>query len=116
MLVETVHASSLLFLCVFLSRPFPKVFQKFRCVILKEIEVHDNGNLEDQVAFERGLVEDFVDMVAGTANLAGQPACAALVDFELRLDEVPDVEVAFVGFHCLGLFSASPLCSVLATK
>ena len=40
-------------------------------------------------------------MVARAANLACQPACAALVGFELRLDELPDVDVAFVGFHCL---------------
>ncbi len=44
-------------------------------------------------------IEDFVDMVARAANLTCQPACAALVGFELRLDEVPDMDAVFLAVH-----------------
>ena len=38
-------------------------------------------------------------MVTRAANLTCQPACAALVGLELRLNEVPDVDVAPSAFH-----------------
>lgn len=45
-----------------------------------------------------GIAEHLVNMVARAANLTCQPACAALVGFELLTDEVPDVDVA-IAFH-----------------
>ena len=47
-------------------------------------------------------------MVAGAANLACQPACAALVGFELLTDEVPDVDVA-AAFHTLDVRASALL-------
>ena len=50
-------------------------------------------------------------MVAGAANIACQLTGAALVGFELRLDKMPDVDVAFL-VHCLlllGALALSPL-------
>lgn len=63
--------------------------------------MHRKGNAKQQVGVERRLVEDFVDMVAGAANLTCQPACAALVGFQLCLDEMPDVDTALNVFHLL---------------
>ena len=40
-------------------------------------------------------------------DFARQPAHAAVVGFQLLADEVPDVDIAFVGFHCLGFVWAS---------
>ena len=90
------------FLCVFLPRPFPKIFQKFRCVVLEKVELHGFGDSQYQIAVEGGFVEDFVDIVAGAMDFACQPAHAALVFAQLLVDELPDMDVAFVGFHCLG--------------
>ena len=104
------------FLCVFLPCPFPKICQKLRRVILEEIEMHGFGDSQYQIAVEGGFVEDFVDIVAGAMDFTRQPTHAAVVGLQLLVDEVPDVDVAFVGFHCLGLVSALPRFPVLATK
>ena len=90
------------FLCVFLPRPFPKIFQKFRCVVLEKVEMHGFGDAEQQVCIERGFAEHLVEMVAGAMDFARQPSHAALIFAQLLVDEVADVDVAFVGFHCLG--------------
>ena len=68
--------------------------------------MHGFGDAEDEVAVQGRLVENLVDMIARAANLAGQPAGAALVGLELSLNKVPDVDAAVV-FHCpplLGLW------------
>ena len=36
-------------------------------------------------------------------DFACQPTHAAVVGLQLLADEVPDVDVAFVVFHCLGV-------------
>jgi len=48
------------------------------------------------------VFENLVDVVAGAMDFARQPAHAAVVGLQLLADEVPDVDVAFEGFHCLG--------------
>lgn len=63
-------------------------------VVLEKVELHDFGDAQEQGAVEGGLAEDFIDVVAGAGNLPGQPAHAALVVFQLRLDEVADVDVS----------------------
>ena len=78
--------------------------------------MHGFGDAEQQICIERGLAEHLVDMVAGTANLTRQPTCAALVFAQLLVDELPDVDVAFVGFHCLASVSASPRCSIFGNE
>lgn len=60
--------------------------------------MHRDRNAKQQVAVERRLVEDFVHMIAGAADLTCQPAHAALVGFQLIVNEVPDVDVA-AAFH-----------------
>lgn len=69
---------------------------------MEKVELHGFGNAEQQICIQRRLVENLVNMVASAANLARQPAHAALVFAQLFLDEMPDVDVAFVVFHCLG--------------
>lgn len=41
-------------------------------------------------------------MVAGAMDLARQPAYTALVLLQLLVDELPNMDVAFLRFHCLG--------------
>lgn len=86
----------------FFSYPCLYVFKKICCVKLEKVEVHGDGDFQDQVAVERRFVKDFVDMVAGAMDFARQPAHATLVGLQLLVDEVSDVDVAFVVFHCLG--------------
>ena len=93
-------------LCIAHPRFHP--FDKLRRIVLEEIEIHGQGNAEQQFAIQRRLAEHLVKMVARAANLTRQPACAALVGFELRLDELPDVDVTVV-FHCLLLLGALAL-------
>lgn len=78
----------------FLAQSRFHAIHECRRVILEEIEVHGDGNLENQVAFERCLVENLVDVVTGAANLTRQPTDAALVGFQLFSDEMPNMEVA----------------------
>ena len=46
-------------------------------------------------------------MVAAAMDLTCQPAHATLVGLQLCLDEMSDMDIAFVGFHCLGFGLAS---------
>ena len=92
----------------FLTQPILHPFEERCRVIPKEVEIHCDRDFENQIGFERGLFEDFVDMVARAANLTRQPACAALVGLQLLTDEMPDVDVAVV-FHCLLLLGALAL-------
>ena len=85
-------------LCIAHPRFHP--FDKLRRVVLEKVEIHGQGNAEQQFAIQCGFAEHLVKMVARAANLACQPACAALVGFELLTDKLPDVDVAVV-FHCL---------------
>ena len=96
-------------LCIAHPRFHP--FDKLRRIVLEEIEIHGQGNAEQQFAIQRRLAEHLVKMVARAANLACQPTGAALVGFELRLDKMPDVDVAFL-FHCLLLLGALALSPV----
>ena len=93
-------------LCIAHPRFHP--FDKLRRIVLEEIEIHGQGNAEQQFAIQRRLAEHLVKMVARAANLTRQPACAALVGFELLTDETPDVDVTCV-FHRLLLACASAL-------
>ena len=86
-------------LCIAHPRFHP--FDKLRRIVLEEIEIHGQGNAEQQFAIQRRLAEHLVKMVARAANLACQPACAALVGFELLTDKLPDVDVALKVFHLL---------------
>ncbi len=61
-------------------------------VVLEKVELHDFGDAQQQGAVEGGFVEDFIDMVAGAGNLAGEPAHTALVAFQLLLDEAADMQ------------------------
>ena len=78
------------------------MIKEFCGVILEEIEMHGIGDSQYQVAIEGGLVEDFVDIVSGAMDFARQPAHAAAVFAQLLMNELPDVDIAFLGFHCLG--------------
>ena len=82
-----------------LPQPFLHAFDDFLCVIAEEVELHGFGDAENQVAVERGFVENLLDVVAGTADLTCQPAHAALVRFKLGLDEVSDMKVILVAIH-----------------
>ena len=64
--------------------------------------MHGFGDSQNQVAIQGRLVENLVDIVTGAMDFTRQPSHAALVLAQLLMDEMPDVEVAFVGFHCLG--------------
>ena len=72
--------------------PRLKVFGHLGGIILEEIELHGFGDAEEEGGVKGGFVEDFIDMVAGAGNLAGQPAHAALVAFQLLLNEVADMQ------------------------
>jgi len=79
---------------------------------LEKVEVHSFGDSQNQIAIQGRLVENLVDIVTGAMDFARQPAHAALVFAQLLVDEVADVDVAFVGFHCLGVclgFGSAPL-------
>ena len=67
---------------------------------MEEVELHYFGDAEQECGIKRVFLEDFIDMVAGAWNLAGEPAHAALVAPELLLDEVPDVEIPRIGALC----------------
>ena len=67
---------------------------------MEEVELHDLGDAQQQGAVEGGFAEDFIDVVAGAGNLAGEPAHAALVAFQLHLDEVADVDVSRICAVC----------------
>ena len=69
-------------------------------VVLEKVELHDFGDAQQQGAVEGGFAEDFIDVVAGAGDLPGQPAHAALVAFQLRLDEVADVDVSRICAVC----------------
>ena len=101
------------------SQPRFHAFVKLCRVVSEKVELHGFGDAEQQVRIERGLAEHLVDMVAGAANLARQPTCAALVFAQLLVDELPDVDVAFLGFHCLGFclgFGSVPLLAMKSVK
>ena len=85
----------------FFSNPLLDALKKLRRVILEKVELHGFGDFQNQVAVEWRLIENLVDIVAGAMNLTRQPAHATLVGLQLLADEVPDVDVAFCGFHCL---------------
>ncbi len=84
----------------------------FSRVVFEEVETHGNGDAENQVAVQRWLVEDFIDVVSCAANLTCQPTHTALVGFELSPDDSPDMYFALV-FHRLGvgLSCSLPLCN-----
>ena len=44
-------------------------FKKLRRVVLEKVEIHGQGNAEQQFTIQRRLAEDLVDMVAGFPNL-----------------------------------------------
>ena len=92
----------------FLTQPVLHPIEERCRVIPKEVEIHCDRYFENQIGIERRHLEDFVDMVVRAANLACQPACAALVGFELLTDELPDVDVTIV-FHCLLVLGALAL-------
>lgn len=54
--------------------------------------MHDLGDAEQKSGVEGGFAEDFIDVVAGARNLAGQPAYAALVFLQLLCDELSDMD------------------------
>ena len=72
-------------------------------VILKKVELHGSGDFQNQIAVERGFIENLIDVVSGAMDLTRQPTHAALVFLQLLMDKMSDVDVAFVGSHCLGL-------------
>ena len=86
------------------------------CIVLEEVELHGFGDAQQQGAVDRGLTEDFIDVVAGAGNLPGQPAHAALVAFQLRLDEVPDVDVSRICLVCLHKKTANFLFKIEARE
>jgi len=88
-----------------LSQSFRHGITHIRGVVLEEIELHGFGDAQQEGAVYRGFAEDFIDVVAGAGDLPGQPAHAALVPFELFLDEVPDVDVPRI---CLVCFHKKP--------
>ena len=92
--------------CFKLFFPHPRLhpFEKFRRVVLEKVEIHCIGDAENEVAFQGGLAEDFVNVVAGAADFACQPAGAALVGLQLRLDEVPNVNTIYCFFHAMPCF------------
>ena len=69
-------------------------------IVLEEVELHSLGDAQQQGAVEGRPAEDFIDVVAGAGNLPGQPAHTALVAFELRLDEMADVDVPRIDLVC----------------
>lgn len=62
--------------------------------------MHHLGDAEQERGIKRDFLEDFIDVVSGAGNLAGEPAHAALVASELCLDEVPDVDVSRICAVC----------------
>ena len=84
-------------------------FEDLRGIKLEEVEVHRFGDAKQQVAVERRFVEDFVEMVSGTANFTCQPAHATLIGLQLRPDKPANMDVAVV-FHRLPTccFGSSP--------
>lgn len=69
-----------------------EIFGHFGGIVLEEVEVHYLGDAEQEGGVEGDFVEDLIDVVTSAWNLAGQPAYAAFVASELRLNEVPDVQ------------------------
>ena len=54
-------------LCIAHPRFHP--FDKIRRIVLEKVELHGQGDAEQQFAIQRRLAEDLVDMVAGFPNL-----------------------------------------------
>ena len=88
-----------------LAHPFREAASDLSGIVLEEIELHDFGDAQQQGAVEGRFAEDFIDMVACARYLASQPAHAAVVPFQLFLNEVPDVNGARI---CLVCFHKKP--------
>ena len=82
-----------------LPHPIHHCFGEFLRVIAEKVELHGFGDTEHQVAVQRGFVEDLIDVVAGASDLARQPAHAALVGFQLGLDEMSDMDMVMIAIH-----------------
>ena len=54
---------------LFLPHPFLHAMKELRCVILEEVELHHNGDAEQQLGIQRRPFEELIDMVAGARNL-----------------------------------------------
>lgn len=99
------------------SCPCLHVLQKLGCVVLEKVELHGNGDSQNQVGIQGWFIEYFVDMVAGAMDGARQPTHAAVVGLQLFADEVSDVDVAFGVFHCFWVimgFSPFPCSNEIA--
>ena len=72
--------------------------------------MHDLGDAEQKGGIEGGFAEYFIDVVAGAGNLAGQPAYATLVLFQLLCDELSDMDFRVPAHvYCFGKALFSPV-------
>lgn len=78
---------------LFLSDSFFHALKELQGVILEKVELHHNGDAEQQLGIQRWPFEELIDMVAGARDLPRKPAHAALVFLQLFLDELTDVDV-----------------------
>lgn len=70
-------------------------------ITLEEIVVQQVADFEEQVGVDPAAVEDLVGVLAGEAELAGEPGDGAPLPVEFLLDEIADVRF-FV--HCVCLW------------
>ena len=66
--------------------------------------MHHDGDAEQEVGIQGGAFEKLIDMVAATRDLFCQPTYAALIGFQLCLNDLTDMDVAVV-FHALPMLS-----------